>query len=464
MENGHGCSLSIAERLAMLKNYQKSWLSLAWSEEQSLTTRRSRVWEIAGGAWGSSTGDASLSFTQLPSVSRGIPFRQWSIKDVGFSIRDFCMDPSQDLLTALELPTSDGGPYILHLLSLSSGTPHPMSRAPSVLYLHSGETVLASSFSIQICGPLVGVLLFFTTRVTELLIHDWYRLQLHMDIGVISHYPKFMDSFAFLKSDLILVCSFVDSDGSNTFQPTLQVFKCTPEDSVRDPEPLCSFGLPSLAEGAEYAQIIIRADPSPAYRPEANTSVPFYTGQSQRLFIISSQIARRQDIASQTFFVPARTFLHHIDQIHVPGTHHFIWERWGPSGCRLLDIRTDGTWESYVYGSRFVHMVGNPGVGLVVLDFNQLTVQRFASRNLLRDSSRAQAGKYGVVLDSCTAHKDANLFQDDVTTSLPHVVSSRFFGPGQEGSHAVAAMIAEDGVIIVDKGGQEIRHHQILVF
>lgn len=61
------------------------------------------VWELYGGVLAQAfSGHRKLGFTQLPSVIRGIEEKQWVIEDVGVKIRDFGMDPAQDLLIVLE--------------------------------------------------------------------------------------------------------------------------------------------------------------------------------------------------------------------------------------------------------------------------------------------------------------------------------------------------------------------------
>lgn len=43
-----------------------------------------------------------IMFIQVPSVHRGLKEKEWKIEDMGFIVRDFCMDPSQDLLVVIE--------------------------------------------------------------------------------------------------------------------------------------------------------------------------------------------------------------------------------------------------------------------------------------------------------------------------------------------------------------------------
>ena len=60
------------------------------------------VWELYGGVLAQAIDDSTLSFTQLPSEIRGIPSKSWVVKSLPGPIRDFVMDPSQDLLVIAE--------------------------------------------------------------------------------------------------------------------------------------------------------------------------------------------------------------------------------------------------------------------------------------------------------------------------------------------------------------------------
>ena len=62
------------------------------------------VWELYGGVLAQGTSPRGLTFTQLPSKLRGIEQKTWALDDVGVKIRDFGMDPAQDLLAIVVKP------------------------------------------------------------------------------------------------------------------------------------------------------------------------------------------------------------------------------------------------------------------------------------------------------------------------------------------------------------------------
>lgn len=59
------------------------------------------AWELINGVLAFGVG-RRLRCIQLPSALRDIPEKEWFIEDIGFTLRDFTMDPAQDLLVILE--------------------------------------------------------------------------------------------------------------------------------------------------------------------------------------------------------------------------------------------------------------------------------------------------------------------------------------------------------------------------
>ena len=102
MQDGPSSTLPTADRLAILRERQAAWDTLTWRERHEQPMGAGSVWELYGGVLAQSEGKRTLTLRQLPSVIRGIPDKQWEIADVGFDIRDFGMDPAQDLLVGVE--------------------------------------------------------------------------------------------------------------------------------------------------------------------------------------------------------------------------------------------------------------------------------------------------------------------------------------------------------------------------
>jgi hypothetical protein len=101
MTDGPPSALATSERLELLRRYEASWKNIEWSEHNTIVSPDGHLWEFYGNVWAHSRGSDAIEFVQLPSRIRGIPMRQWTLR-FDFSVRDFSMDPSQDLLVTIE--------------------------------------------------------------------------------------------------------------------------------------------------------------------------------------------------------------------------------------------------------------------------------------------------------------------------------------------------------------------------
>ena len=104
--------LPIPERLQRLQAYEKSWRTLRWANRETLQKFYS-VWELSGqhiaqglcrnyGEHDGSSTRLFFDFHRLPGVSRGTPGGHWrhyyGSGEFDVQVRDFIMDPNQDLL------------------------------------------------------------------------------------------------------------------------------------------------------------------------------------------------------------------------------------------------------------------------------------------------------------------------------------------------------------------------------
>lgn len=106
--------MTTRERFDLLERFEKNWATLNFISNYEMTKRNSGIrWELVHGVlafqFGGTPSQArGLDFTELPSNIRGTPGRTWRHEDVGISIRDFTVDPFQDLLVIIERPVISG--------------------------------------------------------------------------------------------------------------------------------------------------------------------------------------------------------------------------------------------------------------------------------------------------------------------------------------------------------------------
>lgn len=106
MEDGPSSALSAAHRLEKLKKHQAAWDELKWTEDKTVDMSIGHVWELYGGVLAQSNLNRAIFCRQLPSHLRGIEEKTWTVDISSFDLRDFTMDPSQDLLAIAEKPRS----------------------------------------------------------------------------------------------------------------------------------------------------------------------------------------------------------------------------------------------------------------------------------------------------------------------------------------------------------------------
>ena len=101
MVNGPPGGLATHERLELLRSYEASWKKIEWNEHTTIISPQGSLWELDGNVWAHSRERDAIEFVQLPSRLRNIPMRQWTL-NLDYALRDFGMDPSQDLLVTTE--------------------------------------------------------------------------------------------------------------------------------------------------------------------------------------------------------------------------------------------------------------------------------------------------------------------------------------------------------------------------
>lgn len=100
--DGTGCSLSVAERYKLLLDRRQRWRYLKWRKVDTFSAPAAcQAYELVDGVFASSrgfglTGSRHLAITRLPTAAGGV--QQVERDDIGFSARDFAMDPSRDLI------------------------------------------------------------------------------------------------------------------------------------------------------------------------------------------------------------------------------------------------------------------------------------------------------------------------------------------------------------------------------
>ena len=105
MQNGPPGVLGHTDRLTMLRNSQTAWQTLQWTGFKDVRMMQGSLYELYGGVLAQSTQSSGcgLVFRRLPSHYRGIKEHVWSL-ELDLILRDFTLDPAQDLLILIAQP------------------------------------------------------------------------------------------------------------------------------------------------------------------------------------------------------------------------------------------------------------------------------------------------------------------------------------------------------------------------
>ncbi|KAH9950441.1 hypothetical protein B0H21DRAFT_535054, partial [Amylocystis lapponica] len=446
MEDGPPSDLAIAERRAKLRSHQDAWGNCQFSASQSIPMLQGGVWELCGGVLAQSGNPTSLTFMQLPSKIRGIQGKEWTIEDVGFVIRDFTMDPAQNLLVMVETPRewrSDDAFYI-HLRALDTSVSYPASPQPSVLeHSPDGDNY---SYVIQISAQYLGVLFVSgDENKRELVIWNWKT-----GARIMRLCGTDLSSFVFLDDThiVVAVCSPPEEAIPILPPPRLIVidFIKTPDVMVdlRDADFVCAFHYPRMSPMATPLAMSVRSDPAPSWLPHSKSKVPFYTARNERLLVITLWATDAMVVRSLLLFVPTSVLLSHVNSLeHGETKRHFAWEAWGPQGTRMMSAPQghSNVWVCYVWGMKYVSSKrARRRKTIQIFDFNQVSCKRLAEEENLA------AGEEFV--GERTVIHAGMLFENDVVTSLPYRLWTLSPPAGGEKKFE-AVLVGEDSLIMV---------------
>jgi len=98
--------LDPTHKLQLLREQKVAWQNLDWTSKCSVPKRGGNTWELFGNVLAQSNEEGDISFVQLPSGLRNIKKKEWTVNrsEWAFKVRDFVMDPSQDLLVIVKAP------------------------------------------------------------------------------------------------------------------------------------------------------------------------------------------------------------------------------------------------------------------------------------------------------------------------------------------------------------------------
>ncbi|KAI0643365.1 hypothetical protein C8Q79DRAFT_978518 [Trametes meyenii] len=381
--DGSGCPMTVAERYALLMDRRRRWRELDWKQVESFKAPGwVQAYELVDGMFATSmgiglSGSEHLQLTWLPT--RNGPLRTVEVKDLGITVRDFAIDPSQDLI-ALVLAEGLGSPTTLsvHLRTLSGNKPHPDARKPE---LDTPVPASVGSSFIQIVDDVIGM--FFHAFDPGLVIWNWRTGQTVVRLTG-PEFPAHVSDFAFISSRAYMITTTSSNGPFELFSHggaiELFTFRCDDADAdayLRSPTRVAVLQLPALRQGRCLTHFFTHSAPFVA-RPTPGR--PFEMSPDCRLHVMDLDYGNRAPCFS--LFVRNNTFLSYLPP-WAPGEvgADFTpviksWEEWGPDNSRLTPLIAQFNWLRYVHGERVAlppkpTFDGDPRMALMtVIDFN----------------------------------------------------------------------------------------------
>ena len=287
---------------------------------------------------------------------------------------------------------------IMHLLTMSTGQPHPGAR------LSTNSTGLQHeqrpSYEIRINGPYVGLLVTTAEDDANILVRNWHTGEtlyvsffflvcnglaesLHIK-STESADNRRIASFVFFDASSILIAlqsDIVPSDVvsiSSQQGPRLEITRFE-----RDQEERWCLLFPQLKDDEDFEAMLLTCEPGPVYVPPRNENAPFHifdvdeNGKGERLIMLNVTLSR-SDASLNVAILSSRLreLLYAFRGVN-DDTDWVEWQRWGASSTHMVATATaiwEGTWPCITYGTKAIIMrpQGSNNIQVIVQDFSQL--------------------------------------------------------------------------------------------
>ncbi|KAH6916880.1 hypothetical protein BKA70DRAFT_1250852 [Coprinopsis sp. MPI-PUGE-AT-0042] len=474
---------NVANRVEKLRAFQKHWDDLSFHEHYEITMKNGGVWELYGSVLSQKSSNAEFHFHRLPSSIRGIPKKEWKLSRRCFDVRDYTIDPSQDLLVLIQAPvwshSQQETTHTLHLMSLESapGEPHPLAHDDKTLQHVIDFRDLGLSYIISISGEYVALLI--STRHSgenEFIIWNWRTGEKKLVLV-----DDRIRTFSFLSDQYVLLGTLLlpedegdtdEEEEADGTKPNLVAVDFQKEGNsprrITDLETGVSFRYAPLQASTFLNVMEVRSDPAPGWSPRFDVDVPFHLARNHRMYVVSLWVQAPSGVRCLMLFIPWNTFMKRLQtrQNSEEKTSIYQWDEWGPDGSRLVisPHPHSNVWVCYVYGMRYVSLeadISSTNESLVcrVYDFNPVGLRRALQD--IGDESRVirEVGVGERIKTSAettyqlapTVISEDGLFEGEVRTgaNVPYRWRSLPL-QGSRGNSRCAAMCTEDNLIVVD--------------
>ncbi|KIY63757.1 hypothetical protein CYLTODRAFT_425829 [Cylindrobasidium torrendii FP15055 ss-10] len=370
VQNGVAFPTVAAERLACLDKYINSSLFQLKNGPEVIDDETPmmgmNLWEFFGNVLAQQSGEG-ITFKRFRSSLTGTPERMWTAKPNIHRVRDFGMEPSQDLLVLIQAPIWRGPhanrAHLIHLRTMETGEVHPAAKEKT-LHLEAVIPDAHMTHGIQVCGEYLHI--FFKSEAQEsyIIVWNWKTGTKIMHLTGLD-----ISSSVFLSDTHLVICL-----GDITHMSLALVnFHIQGTEKTR----LESAVMDSVLELPDMRVLFIahiRCDPTPAW-PVADPLVPFHDDPDQLLYTVTMWTEGGHHF---TIIIPRTTLLAQVST-QEDGLEPVLrtWEEWGEQGTRILDADHHSppspVWSCTTFGSSMVAINEDKTV-INMFDFSRLRV------------------------------------------------------------------------------------------
>ncbi|KAH8985373.1 hypothetical protein EDB92DRAFT_1802543 [Lactarius akahatsu] len=360
-----GPASTAAARMDLLLERRVAWRVMRPRRRAAVALAgRCNAYELAGGLFAKAVEEHGaarrLVASWLPSNSADET--RLVVDDLGVRIKDFALDPAQDLIVLLEHPPAvglsaspsaayAGTDICVHLRKLSAGAvaPHPAVKV-SVLCRRSPGPVRGCM--IQIVEDVVGM--YFWMPLHGVLIWNWMAGE-ELVVRLLAPTLRRIWDFSFLSPRAYMVTTLKDGG-------EIRIYSLASPSSSRRPTHVATLHLPAPHPNHALFELTTTTGPFLA-RPPAGS--PFSFSRTARVHVFTMHHdpgAHRGRWQPACFVVHNRTLMRYVETYRDDGSGavDVPWEEWGPAGTRFFVLANGFQWLRYVHGTRVVCPVLQP--------------------------------------------------------------------------------------------------------
>ncbi|KJA19165.1 hypothetical protein HYPSUDRAFT_44402 [Hypholoma sublateritium FD-334 SS-4] len=353
--------------------HRSAWRFLHWTSYHCIPmSHLCKAYELVGGVF-SQTGDHVLQTVQLPTRTRATYTSDELV--FAFVVRDFAMDPTQDVIALLE---DDDTPLFvtairvirIHIRTISNNINHPLAR-PNPLEFEIAPDLLHGngmhSATLQIVCDLISVYITRNSRA-RVLIWQWTEGRLLYDSGdgLMSSLPHDTSDFALLGQNSFLVTRTRDSGSIALYKLHLY--------PISNPLHVATFHLPDIKPNSRLIALRTHAGPIEAnplpdsyFKREDKNRIHVFTLSYTSFTSPGATLSRMTALG---MYVHQNVFVSHLEDCAEKNQEvvDVKWDDWGPNYTRLMRDRSPSHWLRYAHGQRIICSTNTNTVE--ILDFS----------------------------------------------------------------------------------------------